>query len=52
MLTIILFCLYFFPSTVAMWRGNKDTTSILVLNALLGWTGLGWAIALVWAVKH
>ena len=49
---VILICLYFAPTTVAMWRRHENTGSIFVTNLLLGWTGLGWAIALIWAVKH
>jgi Superinfection immunity protein len=45
------FFLYFLPSIIAFARNKRDTTSILVLNFLLGWTALGWVIALVWALK-
>jgi hypothetical protein len=43
--------LYFLPSIIAFARNKRDTTSILVLNFLLGWTALGWVIALVLALK-
>ena len=45
------FALYFLPSILALARNNRDTVSILVLNLLLGWTAVGWVIALVWALK-
>lgn len=41
--------LYFLPTIVARQRGHLNTTSITVLNVLLGWTLLGWVAALVWA---
>lgn len=42
---------YFLPAIVAKMRNNKDFTAILVLNIFLGWTLLGWVVALVWAFK-
>jgi hypothetical protein len=40
---------YFLPFVVALMRGHKNATAIFVLNLLLGWTLIGWVIALVWA---
>ena len=39
--------LYFLPAIVG--RKKKNKTAILVLNFFLGWTLIGWIIALVWA---
>ena len=44
-----LFCLYFAPAIIAGWRHHHQAASITVLNLLLGWTILGWIIALIWA---
>lgn len=41
--------LYFAPGIVAGTRGHPNATSIFILNFLLGWTLVGWVIALVWA---
>ncbi len=41
---------YFLPSIVAKSRKKVNTGSIFVLNLFLGWTLLGWVVALVWAV--
>ena len=30
-------------------RGHNNTTAIIVLNLLAGWTFVGWIVALVWA---
>ena len=41
--------LYFLP-TILAWRGGdprKNFTAIAALNFLLGWTLLGWVVALV-----
>ncbi len=46
------FVLYFLPAIIALARNKRDTTSILLLNLFLGWTAIGWVIALVWAVKQ
>ena len=45
------FVLYFLPTIIAFARNKRDTTAILLLNFFLGWTCIGWGIALVWAVK-
>ena len=45
------FAMYFLPTIIAFARNKRDTTSILLLNFFLGWTMIGWVVALVWAVK-
>jgi len=40
---------YFFPVVVAAGRDHPQTLAIGMLTLLLGWTGLGWIGALVWA---
>lgn len=42
--------LYFIPAIIAGIVDHKNTGAIMMLNALLGWTGLGWIVAIVWAV--
>jgi hypothetical protein len=46
---IILLIGYFLPSLVAASFNHKNGAAILVLNLLLGWTLLGWIIALIWS---
>jgi hypothetical protein len=41
--------LYFLPSIVARSRRVQSPNGIIVLNVFLGWTGVGWLGALVWA---
>jgi hypothetical protein len=45
--------LHFLPSIVALARSTWNTLSIFLLNCFLGWTLVGWvvAVALVWALK-
>lgn len=45
-LLIVLF-IYFIPSF--MGYKKEDSTAIILMNLLLGWTFIGWVIALVWA---
>lgn len=40
---------YFLPSVVAWQRRHHQRGAIFVLNLLLGWTALGWIVALVWS---
>ena len=46
------FVIYFLPAIIAFARSKRDAVSILVLNLLLGWTMIGWVIALVWALRQ
>lgn len=43
--------LYLLPAVVAMARGHRDTLAITALTVLLGWSLIGWAVALVWSLK-
>jgi Superinfection immunity protein len=40
---------YFIPTLVASHRHHHNLLAIGVLNFFLGWIGIGWIIALVWA---
>ena len=44
--------MYFLPSIIALARSKRDTLAIFLLNFFLGWSVIGWIVALVWAVKH
>jgi Superinfection immunity protein len=46
------FVMYFLPTLIALARSKRDTTAILLLNFFLGWTMIGWVVALVWAAKN
>jgi hypothetical protein len=53
-LLAIVACLgfYFLPTITANWRQHKNADAILILNLFLGWTVIGWIIALIWAVMN
>lgn len=46
---ILMIGIYFLPGIVAHIRAHHQENAIVLLNLLLGWTLLGWVIALVWA---
>jgi len=48
-LLFLALLLYFIPAAVANGRGHRNSAAIMALNILLGWTILGWIIALIWA---
>ena len=43
---------YLLPTGIAIGRRRTNTGSIFVLNLLLGWTLVGWVVALVWSVAQ
>lgn len=43
--------LYFLPTIVAMIGKHHNTAAIVVTNLLFGWTGIGWAVALIWSIS-
>ena len=46
---VLLCVIYFLPAVMAYAYDKKNATAIFLLNLLLGWTILGWIIALVWS---
>jgi len=42
--------LYCLPSIIAFRKQMKNFKAILALNLLLGWSGYGWIVALVWSL--
>ncbi|MGD0643171.1 MAG: superinfection immunity protein [Roseiarcus sp.] len=47
---LLLLVFYFAPSIIALIRGHLSTAAIFVLNLILGWTFVGWIIALIWSL--
>jgi hypothetical protein len=46
------FVMYFLPSIIALVRGKRDILAVFLLNLFLGWSVIGWVVALIWAAKH
>ncbi len=49
-LIISALLLYLLPAIVASMRGHRNANAIFALNLLLGWTFLGWVIAIIWSL--
>jgi Superinfection immunity protein len=50
---VMLLALVFFgllPTAIAFVRKHHNRFAILALNVMLGWTIIGWAVALVWSL--
>ena len=48
---VIIAVLYFVPTFIATGRKAKRDAGIFLVNLLLGWTLLGWVVALIWSVS-
>ena len=48
---VIAGLVYFIPSLIANRRGHKNENSLFVFNLLLGWSLLGWVVALIWSLS-
>jgi hypothetical protein len=48
----IIGVIYFYPTIVAKRADHPNIGGIKALNLLLGWTFLGWVIAMVWAKSY
>jgi len=40
--------IYFIPAILAYTYDHKQKQAILILNLFLGWTFVGWVVALIW----
>jgi Superinfection immunity protein len=47
---LTLFLMYWLPTIVAVVRHTPSALGVAVLNFFLGWTVIGWILALVWAL--
>lgn len=48
----IMFTIYGLPSLVASLRNHRQKGAIAAVNLLLGWTFIGWAVAMIWAFTN
>jgi len=42
-------CAYFVPTVVALIRRHHQTGAVVIVNLFLGWTVIGWVVALAMA---
>ena len=50
LIILIIALLYFVPTVIAFKRNHAYKNIILIINLVFGLTGIGWAIAAIWAV--
>jgi hypothetical protein len=48
----ILGVIYFFPAFLASVQNHPHTRAIYALTILLGWTFIGWAVAISWTMTN
>jgi len=48
---LIVLALYFLPSIIALARHVPHRASVVVINVFLGWTFIGWVVALAMSVR-
>ena len=47
---LFLIALYFLPTLIAGARHVNSRPGIFLVNLFLGWTCIGWFVALIWAI--
>jgi Superinfection immunity protein len=50
-LILVVLSLYWLPSIVGYFRHVQHIFSVVVTNALLGWTVIGWLVSLFMALR-
>lgn len=48
----ILGALYLIPSIIAVKRSHHNRAPIMIVNILLGWSFIGWVVALAWSLSQ
>ena len=48
----IVLAIYFIPTMIAGVRERINKGAIFCMNLFLGWSFIGWVVALIWAVKE
>ena len=48
----VVLVVYFLPTIIAGVQAKRNVGAIFALNLLLGWSLIGWAVSLTWALTH
>ena len=51
-ITMVLLSLYFLPAMLAIGRRHVNALPVFLTNLYLGWTLIGWVVALIWALTQ
>ena len=49
---IPLLLAYFIPTIIAFTKNKDNKTTVLLLNIFIGWSFIGWVVALILALKQ
>ena len=49
-LLLLAVAVYFIPNWIASARKHPNVNAIFITNLLLGWTFVGWVVALIWSL--
>lgn len=49
LMVVVMVALYFAPTIIAIIRKHHNVMPVALVNTLLGWTVVGWVVALVWS---
>lgn len=49
---LVSLAIYFVPSIIAFKKERENKVTILLINIFLGWSLIGWIVALVMALKQ
>ncbi len=47
---LVSLALYLLPTIIVVARRKKNVLGPILVNVLLGWTVVGWIVALIWAL--
>lgn len=47
--SVFALVVYFAPTISARLRKHHSSAAIFMTNLLLGWSGIGWVVALIWS---
>jgi hypothetical protein len=47
---LVSLALYLLPTIIVLARRKKNVLGPILVNVLLGWTFIGWIVALIWAL--
>lgn len=48
---LVAVAIYFLPTIIAAARHKRNMLGIVLLNVFLGWTLVGWVVALIWSLR-
>ncbi len=47
----VVIAAYFLPAVIALGRNHPNGIAISIVNLFLGWTLIGWVVAMAWSVS-